>query len=134
MAERMSDKPISETVTRIAPPEPCARSPEFDSGRAGAGAASTLAATAANDSGDSLRVTQRRLLQAAGKTSAERTRRYRARRKQQLRVLPIEVDECDLADFLLASGLLDLTKADDPAEMAAALSRLVSRWISEAQA
>lgn len=75
------------------------------------------------DSGDSLRVTQ-----GQPKSGAERTRRWRQRRKAQLRVLMIEVDECDLADALLASGALEHVKADDPAELASALSRVVKRW------
>jgi hypothetical protein len=68
------------------------------------------------------------------KSSAERVRLYRKRRKAQLRVLPVEVDECNLADYLLASGLLERSKLDDPAELAAVLSRLVARWIRNPEA
>lgn len=58
-------------------------------------------------------------------TSRDRTRRWRSRQRSSRRVYPIEADEVDLQEVLLAGGFLDPLVADQFDQQLAALQRLI---------
>ena len=62
--------------------------------------------------------------------AAERQRRYRARRKAGLIVVPrVEVGDADFCVALADEGLLDPQCDDDPEAVRAAFRALISRWV-----
>lgn len=60
------------------------------------------------------------------RTAADRMRVLRKRRARGFAVLPIEVDEVDLPEKLVAAGYLSADQVDDRAAVARAASRLLS--------
>ena len=62
--------------------------------------------------------------------AAARKRRYRKRRREGIRVVPVEVDALDVADLVM-SGTLDRAKKDDKEEIGRAIQTRVRAPISE---
>jgi ribosomal protein S12 len=63
-------------------------------------------------------------------TSAEYQRRYRRRRREGRRVVPVEIDESIIEDALIRRGFLLAQDADDPKKLAAALREAVRQLIT----
>jgi hypothetical protein len=63
-------------------------------------------------------------------SSAARSRRCRARARNGLVVLPIEIDEAGVGVLLTHHGLLPAYGTDDRATLAAALEELIERLIA----
>jgi hypothetical protein len=62
--------------------------------------------------------------------AAERNRRWRQRARNGRVVLPIEIDQFEVADALVDAGLLEQWSADDRVAIAAAVERLLQIVIS----
>lgn len=63
-------------------------------------------------------------------SGADRMRRLRDRRRRGTVALLIEVDQVNLAEFLVAAGDLPARDGDDPAAIRAAVERWVNRATS----
>ena len=63
-------------------------------------------------------------------TPAEYQRRYRRRRREGRRVVPVEIDESIIEDALIRRGFLLARDADDPKKLAAALCEAVRQLIT----
>lgn len=73
--------------------------------------------------------TRRKKDRAARKSSADRQRRYRARRNAGVEVVAVHVDAVALAERLIEAGLLAEGDADDKGMISAALSGVVRFWL-----
>ena len=60
-----------------------------------------------------------------------RLQRHRQRRREGLAVVPVEIDEITVTDFLVASRFLKSTEADDRQAVSRALSDLVDKIAKE---
>jgi hypothetical protein len=65
----------------------------------------------------------------ARRSSAERTRRYRERRRAGFRCIAVEIDAADVVG-LIRLGHLDRLERDDPTAVQAALHRLFDSTIA----
>ncbi len=66
----------------------------------------------------------------ASKTDAERARRYRARRRQGLCVVPLEVSESEI-DGLVRGGLLESSHAGDPKKVGEAVREAMKEHLEK---
>jgi hypothetical protein len=62
------------------------------------------------------------------KSDADRQRAYRVRQDLGKIILRVEVDEVPVAAALVAAGLLSERDAEDPTNLAAALSVAIAGW------
>jgi hypothetical protein len=60
------------------------------------------------------------------RSAADRQRRHRDRERSGLIVLPVVVDEADLAAALLNGGYIQVHEQDDRQKLTAALSRVIA--------
>ena len=63
--------------------------------------------------------------------NAERVARCYARRKQGKVVRPVEIDEIEVTDFLIASRFLQVTAIDDKQAVSKALAELIDKIVKE---
>ena len=63
--------------------------------------------------------------------SALRHRKFSARRKEGLIVVPVQVDEFAVTDFLVSARFLKSSDVDDRAQVSNALAEMIDRIIKE---
>ncbi|MEP9347875.1 hypothetical protein [Xanthobacter sp. KR7-225] len=73
--------------------------------------------------------THREKVRSSRKTSADRQRRYRARRNAGVEVVAVQVDGVALTERLIEAGLLAEQDAEDRGKISAALSGVVRFWL-----